>query len=131
MKDRYQFVALFNKEESGYNLWFPDLEEAYTCVDSFDDLFVSAKEVLELTLYGRIRDDEEIPEPTSIENLTIQEGEAPILIEVNMKVLKEKMENRSVKKTLSIPAWLNTSAEEAGINFSQTLQEALKNKLAL
>jgi len=48
-----------------------------------------------------------------------------------MPPIRERMAKRFVKKTLSIPAWLNSQAESYGINFSQTLQKALKQELSL
>jgi hypothetical protein len=48
---------------------------------------------------------------------------------VYMPLWREKIVNKTVKKTLTLPSWLNIEAERCGINFSQTLQDALKQKL--
>ena len=48
-----------------------------------------------------------------------------------MVPVRDKMENRSIKKTLTIPKWINDIAVENNINFSQTLQSAIKEKLGI
>jgi hypothetical protein len=53
------------------------------------------------------------------------------LIQARTEPIRDELQNRAVKKTLTIPQWLNDEAEEAGLNFSQTLQFALKEKLGI
>ena len=74
-------------------------------------------------------DGENIPAPSSIEEIKLAKNEVPLLTSVYMKPFREKMHSRYIKKTLSIPNWLNTAAEEQGINFSAVLQNALKEQL--
>lgn len=123
------YFAIFDYENQDYNIWFPDLEGCYTCADTLDEVPVSAKEALELWLFGLEEDGHELPQASVLSELKIAAKQTPLLVTVNMAVVRDQMNNRAVKKTLSIPAWLNTRAEAAGINFSQTLQEALKDKL--
>jgi hypothetical protein len=72
-----------------------------------------------------------MPEPTPIDKLQIATNQIPILIEVYMPEYREAIENSSVKKTLTIPLWINKLAEEKKINFSQLLQDALKVRLGI
>ncbi len=123
------YFAIFDYENQAYNIWFPDLEGCYTCADTLDEVPESAKEALELWLFGLEEDGHELPQASVLSELKIAAKQTPLLVTVNMSVVRDQMNNRAVKKTLSIPAWLNTRAEAAGINFSQTLQEALKDKL--
>ena len=74
-------------------------------------------------------DNEKIPEPSDLSAVKPGAGEIPVMIEVFMKPYRERMNTRYVKKTLSIPNWLNTAAEEQHINFSAVLQNALKEQL--
>lgn len=130
MKDTYEYVAIFNYEEDGgVNIYFPDLPGCFSCADNTKEALQNAQEVL--GLYMTYYEDEglEIPEPTPIENIKCKEKERPILVSVWMPLARSEVEVVSVKKTLTIPAWLNKLAEEQKINFSKVLQAALKDIL--
>jgi hypothetical protein len=88
-----------------------------------------AKEALELHLYGMEDDNEKLPIPTPPEKIKPQLGSFVVPIEAYMPLIREEMANKAVKKTLTIPSWLNKIAEEKKINFSQVLQAALKEQL--
>lgn len=88
----------------------------------------NAKEALSLHLFGMEEDGEKIPEADLLPE--VDHEEKVVLIQVWMTPFREQMRNQSVKKTLTIPAWLNAAAEEANVNFSQVLQNALRDVLA-
>jgi len=87
-----------------------------------------AKDALGLHLYSMEEDNDIIPEPTLINKISLQTNQVVVLVEVIMPIMRETIENYSVKKTLSIPRWLNKLAIENNINFSQVLQKALKEQ---
>ena len=93
------------------------------------DALLSARELLGCVLYGYEEDGEEIPTPSHISKLTLEPGEHSALIDVYMPSIRMANTNRSVNRTVTLPAWLNASALEHNINFSQVLQEALREKL--
>ncbi len=76
-------------------------------------------------------DNEKIPDPTPINKISTGSNQAVVLIEVVMPAMRKAIENYSVKKTLSIPQWLNKLAIEKNINFSQVLQTTLKEELGI
>src|SRR5699024_5108040 len=76
-------------------------------------------------------DNEFIPDPTDIKDLYLDKGQIPILIDVIMPIHRKAIENQAVKKTLTIPQWLNKEAMKHDVNFSQILQDALKDHLGL
>lgn len=84
-----------------------------------------------LHLFGMEEDNEEIPEPTPINQITAEKNQAIILIDAFMPPFRERQHTKFVKKTLSIPSWLNAEAEHSGVNFSAVLQEALKQRLQI
>ena len=129
MRYTHQFIAVFDKEDKGFNICFPDLEGCTTSALSFAEVPTAATEVLELFLYGLEEDQAAIPPASTIDQIKLGPGELPLLVSVNTQIVREEQENRKVKKTLTLPAWLNTKAEMAGINFSKTLQDALLQKL--
>lgn len=76
-------------------------------------------------------DNEAIPEPTPLNEIIVESNERTVLIDVYMPSIRQAHMNRSVNRTVTLPAWLNAAALEYNINFSQVLQEALKAKLHL
>lgn len=128
MKDRYIFPAILKHEDEGIFVEFPDLHECFTFAKDIQDALISAKEVLELCLYQREEDEIPIPEPSDFFSEKLQE-KTVIYVDVWMLAVRDKFRNISIKKTLTIPKWLNDVAVENNINFSQLLQVAIKNKL--
>jgi antitoxin HicB len=111
-------------DDDGISVYFPDIDEAYTCSKTTEEAIKDAEEVLKLSLKSRIKDDEKIPAPTELREIETENNQYTTLVSVT---LENKI--KYDKKTLTIPHDLNLAAEEAGFNFSQILQAALKNKL--
>lgn len=127
--DRYFFPAVFTYEPGQeIAVLFPDLDVA-TCGTDDDDALLSARELLGLTLYGLEEDGEPIPSPTPLSDVRMAANERPVLVDVYMPSIRMAEVNRSVNRTVTLPAWLNAAALEKNINFSQVLQEALREKL--
>lgn len=127
MKNYYP--AIFLKEPDGrYSVSFPDIPEALTCGENFEDAIEMAKECLGLCLEGRKEDNEEIPK-AHFENIETDENEVVVGIEFDSVEFNKKYNNKAVRKNVTIPAWLNEMAEKKNINFSQVLQNALMNAL--
>ncbi len=131
MTDYYAYPAYLYYEDDGISIEFPDLPGCYPCAQTVEQAFQNAREALGLHLFGMEQDGDPIPEPTAVSELHPEDGAVIAMVEVFMPAIRERMNNRFVKKTLTIPAWLNAVALEQGVNFSQTLQEALKQQLHL
>ena len=131
--DRYSFVALFDYADDGISIVFPDLPGCYPCADKDDtDMALkNAKEALGLHMWGMEQDHEEIPVPSKITDLEIEPGQVPVLIDVFMPPIRERINSRFVKKTLSLPAWLASKADEDGVNCSRIFQNALMDYLGI
>lgn len=128
--DKYIFPAIFEPGEvKGYNITFPDLPGCITEGNTIDEALQMAKEALELHLYGLEVDGDKIPVPTPPDKVNIPNGSFVTLIEAWMPLVRDEMSNKSIKKTLTIPKWLNDIAEKKNVNFSQILQVALKKYL--
>ena len=127
---KYAYPAVFTPEkEGGFSINFPDLEGCYTCGDDIIDGLLMAEDVLALILYGYEKDGREIPAPSKKNDITLSEGEFINFVVCDTLKYRKMYHNKSIKKTLTIPEWLNESATAAGFNFSQVLQEALISKL--
>ncbi len=137
------YPALFCKEENGYSVVFPDLNWLSTCGDTLDEALEMSVDCLAGYLYERHKCNESIPLPTAINNIHAEEilkelyGNESLpeyfvnMVSVDVNAYAKEHFEKSVKKTLTIPAWLNNAAIEQGINFSKTLQEALLTKLQI
>lgn len=96
-----------------------------------EEVYKMAEEVLGLHLFGMEQDNEEIPESSSIKNIQLENNESTMIVNVFMPSIRERINNKVIKKTLTIPSWLNTEEEHKGVNFSQLLQKALKEYLKI
>lgn len=124
-KNRYSFIAVFNYADDGISISFPDLPGCLPCADTEDEAFKNAQEALGLHLLGMEQDGDNIPSPTPLKNIHLGANEAAAMIEVFMPPIRERVNNRFVKKTLSLPAWLAAQAEKDNVNYSKLLQSAL------
>lgn len=135
------YPACFYKEDDGYSVIFPDLNYLATQGDDLEDAMKMAVECLAAYLHSCKTDGEDVHAPSSltdIDPVAVSKevspdepvGEAFVnMVSVDVEAYAKAHFEKSVRKTLTIPAWLNTAALEQGINFSQTLQEALLSKV--
>lgn len=128
---KYVYPAIFIKEKKGYSVCFPDFEECYTCGDDLKDAIYMAQDALAFTLFDYEKEHADIPEPSNIESIKLAKGEFINYIVCDTIEYQKRNNNKAVKKTLSIPQWLNEAAVSAGLNFSQVLQDAIKKQLNL
>lgn len=131
MKDIYVYPSIFTFDDDGISVEFPDLSGCLTYGDTTEEAINKAKEAMGLHLYGIEIDNEEIPSPSDIKNIKYNNNQVLMLIEIYMPIYREAINNQSVKKTLTIPRWLNNLAEQNNINFSQLLQSAIKEVLQI
>lgn len=132
MKDTYTFPCIikFDQEDGIYYVRFPDIEEAFTDGDSLREAIYNAQEVLGLVVYEREKMGRESPNATE-SMIKTEDNESLSYISVWMPLVRDRIEEKSVKKTLTIPKWLNDVAEENNVNFSQLLQVAIKKHIGL
>lgn len=129
---KYIYTGLFIPEENGgYSVSFPDIEGAYSFGDSLEDAYAMAEDVLSLMLLDMEERGDCIPIPTDIKKIQSSENEIKSLVRADTDAYRIKSGNTAVKKTLSIPSWLNDEAKKAGLNFSHELQERLKERLGV
>ncbi len=126
---RYAYPAVFTPKNEGYSVTFPDLEGCYTEGGDLTDAIYMAEDALALVLYGYEKEGRVIPPPSAPASLSLKEGEFVNFIACDTLEYRKMYSNKAVKKTLTIPEWLNEEANAIGINFSQVLQEALMEKI--
>jgi len=143
-KTKYAYPAQFVNEDNGtVSVFFPDLHGCHTCDDTLEGAAIMAKDALEGFVELLLENSEPLPEPSAldsikfyktddnpeydIEQIAQRNGYKTMLVVADIENIKSQ--TRYVKKTLSIPYWLNAAAEKQHINFSGVLQEALKERL--
>lgn len=131
LKDRYVYPAIFHFDIDGISIDFPDLPGCITFGDDEQEAIRNAKEALELHLFGLEEDLESIPNPSHIHDIPLEKNDSMILIDVWMIPVRDYMKNKAVKKTLTIPKWLNDVALKNNVNFSRLLQIAIKDYLGI
>ena len=127
--NRLSYPAIIHKaEEGGFWISFPDFPECLTEGDDMQQAYERAVDALGLAIVSRKDEKKEIPTPSEIDKLKIDDGFI-VILEFDMLAYLKKHNNKAVKKTLTIPEWLNEYASAMGLNFSQVLQEALLAKI--
>lgn len=135
------YPACFFKEEEGYSVIFPDLDDLATCGETQEDALAMAVDCLAGYLFWCGKEGESVKAASAIDEILLTETAKRLeldpddgfisLVAVDIEQYAKNHFEKSVKKTLSIPSWLNEAACKAGINFSAVLQEALKKQLGL
>lgn len=126
---KYVYPAIFKDDEEKIAVEFPDIPECITFGDDMADALDMAKDVLEMILVEYENEKRDIPLPSKIKD--IKNDGIVSLVKADTLEWRKTFDNKAIKKTLSLPAWLNNLAEKASINFSQVLQESLIQKLSL
>jgi predicted RNase H-like HicB family nuclease len=129
---KYAYTAVFTPEDNGaFSVYFPDLPGCCTNGDDIPDAVHMAQDVLCLWLYDMEQDNKQIPPASRPHDVKIEENEFTSVVAIDTETYRRFYENKSIKKTLTMPMWLNEQAELANINFSQVLQKAIKTELHL
>lgn len=129
--NRLFYPAIFHEaEEGGFWVTFPDIPECMTQGDDMQQAYEMAVYALGLSLTTMEEAGEEIPKASTLDKVDPEDG-VLIIVEFDMAEYRRRNSSRAVKKTLSIPEWLNEAAMRENINFSQLLQEALMVKLGV
>jgi len=129
MKYLYPAIFKYDKAENVYIVEFPDIKGCYTDGDTLEEAAYNAQDVLSLMLWNMEEVKETVPAATKPENIKVNANSFMSLVTADTAEYKKKYSKKVVKKTLSIPEWINTLAIENNVNFSGVLQDALKEKL--
>ncbi len=127
---KYIYPAIFTPaEEGGYLINFPDFPNIHTDGDTLEEAFDMAEDALNLWLWNAEEEKQEIPKPSNIRDLKVSNTDIVTLVKADTLEYRKHNDTKAIRKTLSIPRWLDTIAREHNINFSNVLQNALMNEL--
>lgn len=130
---KYVYPAIFHLEkEGGFSIFFPDIEGCYTQGDTMVEAVEMAEDALNLMLWDKEENKEPIPHPSMPQDIRLEDpSDCIVWVSADTFKYRKMHDTKSVKKTLSIPRWLDTLATDNNINFSNVLQNALKKQLGV
>lgn len=126
---KYVYPVIFEEDEGKIGVTVPDIPSTFTFGDDMADAIFMAEDVIAMMLADYEDKGLEPPKPSKIGDIKTDGIVSYVVADTDE--WRKLVDNKAVKKTLSIPAWLNKKAEKAAINFSQTLQDALCQKLGV
>jgi predicted RNase H-like HicB family nuclease len=130
---KYVYPAIFHPEnEGGFSIFFPDIEGCYTQGDTMVEAVEMAEDALNLMLWDKEESKEPIPSPSIPQDIRLEDpSDCIVWVSADTFKYRKMYDTKSVKKTLSIPRWLDTLAVDNNVNFSNVLQNALKKQLGV
>jgi len=127
MNTLFYFALFHTAQEGGFWVSFPDFPECFTQGETLEETYAMAVDALGLCISEYTSNT--LPKPSQPSDIAIPEGATLALVSLDMAAYRRKHNTKAVKKTLSIPEWLNEEALALNLNFSQVLQEALLQKI--
>ena len=130
---KYVYPAIFHPEKKGgFSIFFPDTEGCYPQGDTMVEAVEMAEDALNLMLWDKEENKEPIPHPSMPQDIRLEDpSDCIVWVSADTFKYRKMHDTKSVKKTLSIPRWLDTLATDNNINFSNVLQNALKKQLGV
>ena len=129
MTHTYFYPAIFQVETQGYSVFIPDIPGCMTQGDTMEEALAMAQEAIGLMLEGVAPAD--YPATSLPQALALEKDQFALMVPFDKLAYDKKYNQKSVKKTLSLPKWLDTLGKERNVNFSNLLQNALMRELGL
>ncbi len=129
METKYCYPAVLQKDGNGYAVWISDIDGCNSFGETVAEALTNINEALGLCIEVMTEKNRDIPEPSNPEDVPLENGQFIALVEFNWLEYQKKYCSKAVKKTLTIPMYLNELAEKEHINFSSVLREALESRL--
>lgn len=124
------YAAIFTPKNGRVYVRLPDLPGCVTSGDSYEDAFNMAMDAANLWMADLVDRKELVPKPTPMNQIVRDDGDTLMLIQIDTAEYLRRTESRAVRRTVSIPSWMDMEAQQKGISLSRVLQDALSAKLA-
>ena len=125
---KYVSPALFAKEDESIIVTFPDLEDTFTDGTTMEEAFENAEDVLNLMLWNREEEKDDIPMPSSPEQITVPQEATLAMIKADTLAYRKLHDQKTIRCSITLPSRLDTIAREHNINFSQLMQNAIRRE---
>ena len=129
MKKLFYPAWFYVTEDGSFTVSFPDIPECLAKGNDLSQAYEMAVDALGLTLSNYEKEHKPIPASSLPTMIQPMQNAFLVVIEFDMLAYRKRTNPRAVKKTLSIPQWMNEAAMNIGLNFSQVLQEAILQKI--
>ena len=126
---KYVYPAILTQEDDGIIVSFPDVEGARADGATMEEALENADDVLNLMLLTMEEKHMNINPPTPIASLDVPKGSTVALVRADTLAYSKKVDTRDIRKSVSIPAWMDSLAREHNLNFSNVLQNAICREL--
>ena len=127
---KYVYPALFVVEDDGIIVTFPDLDDTFTDGATMQEAFENAEDVLNLMLWNR-EEEKKNPLPSPLEQITVPQGATLAMIKADTLAYRKMHDTKTIRRSITIPSWLDTLARERNINFSQLMQNAIRRECGI
>ncbi|MBQ3970309.1 MAG: type II toxin-antitoxin system HicB family antitoxin [Clostridia bacterium] len=131
LNSTFYYPAIFQKEDEGYSVWVPDIKGCVSQGETFDEAMEYIKDAIGLCLDLLVENGSVPPTASDPAQIATEDNQFLAIVSFDFDEYQKKHGSKSVKKTLTVPAWLNTLSERKNINFSQVLQNALIQELQI
>jgi len=129
MNKLYYPAILHPEEDGGYSVWLHDISGCISQGETLSEATENIKDALGLYYEDAAENGTALPAPSAPSSVELDGGEFVVMVEFSPSEYLKNRSTKAVKKTLSIPAWLNSMAEAQQLNFSAVLQSALVERL--
>lgn len=127
---KYVYPAVFYNDEDKIGVTVPDIKGCHTFGEDMADAIEMTEDAISMMLVSFEDEGQEIPKASKISDIQTDKNTIAVsLVVADTLKWREEFDNKAIKKTLTIPSWMNKKAEKLGINFSGLLQEALREKI--
>ena len=124
------YPVIFTKLPDGYAAHAPDFP-LDTQGDDLTEAIEMARDAIGIMGIDMEDDKKALPKPSNPERIMCNSGEFVSMVDIDFSEYRKANERRTVRRNVSLPSWLNTEAEKAGVNVSAILQTALKKELQI
>ena len=128
---KYVYPALFVVEDDGIIVTFPDLDDTFPDGATMQEALENAENVQNLMLWNREEEKEVIPPPSSPEQVSVPQGTTLAMIKADTLPYRKLHDTKTIRRSITIPSWLDTLARERNINFSQLMQNAIRRECGI
>ena len=128
---KYVYPALFTTEGDDIIVTFPDLDDTFTDGTTMQEAFENAEDVLNLMLWNREDEKDVIPPPSPPEQITVPQGATLAMIKADTLAYRKRHDKKTIRRSITLPSWLDTLARERNINFSQLMQNAIRRECGI
>ena len=128
MKNVVYPVIFTPVKEGGYDVFVPDFPLNTQGADMADAIYMARDAIEAMGVYYQ---DEKmpVPSPSTLKSIQTEDEQVASLVDVNFDSYRKARDNRTVRRNVTLPGWLDDRASKAGINVSWVLQRALKQEL--